>query len=118
MCSHLEILEEGNSDPLGSYLTVIDSTVGHLLEFNKKCVLPSSHGREIDDCQTVSYAKSYWQDSIASLQDECRGYGYLAQFAAILVSVSFDRNIEAAIMHARILRQFLQSDDPAIAAKD
>jgi hypothetical protein len=75
------VLKEGNSDPFETSLVVVNPTVGRLLEFNKKCILPSIHGREVDN---ESYSNSYWKDSIASLQDECQGCGYLARFAAIL----------------------------------
>lgn len=168
------VLKEGNSDPFGTSLIVVDSTVSRLLEFNKKCILPSIHGREVDDGKTKTYASSYWRDSIASLQDECQGRGYLARFAAILAAVTSDRNMaatalvfkhratellrgklaehgklqleacnrkssrtnlcwsvyslftadvaarnfEAAKIHARILRHFLQPDDPTVAVTD
>jgi hypothetical protein len=85
------MIQKGNSDPFSTSTIVVDSTASQLLTFNRSCLLPSIHGREIDVAKTTSYATSYWQDSIASLQDECQGCGYLARFAAILASITSDQ---------------------------
>jgi hypothetical protein len=65
------MVKKGNSDPFRTSTIAVDSTVSQLLTFNRSCLLPSIHGREIDVAKTASYATSYWQDSIVSLQDEC-----------------------------------------------
>jgi hypothetical protein len=92
------MIQKGNSDPFSTSTIVVDLTVSQLLTFNRGCLLPSIHGREIDVAKTASYATSYWQDSIASLQDECRGCGYLARFAAILASITSDRKMMVTAM--------------------
>jgi hypothetical protein len=52
-------MQKGNSDPFSTSAIVIDSTVSQLLTFNRSCLLPSIHGREIDVAKTASYATSY-----------------------------------------------------------
>jgi hypothetical protein len=96
------MMQKGNSDPFSTSVIAVDSTVSQLLAFNRNCLLPSIHGREIDVAGTTSYATSYWQDSIASLQDECQGCGYLARFAAILASITSDRKM---MMTAMVFKQ-------------
>jgi hypothetical protein len=92
------MVQKGNSDPFSTSAIVVDSTVSQLLIFYRSCLLPSLHGRAIDVANTPSYATSYWQDSIASLQDECKGCGYLARFAAILASITSDPKMMTTAM--------------------
>ena len=91
-------LQKGNSDPFSTSAIVVDSTVSQLLIFNQTCLLPSIHGRAMDIANTAFYITSCWQDSIASLQDECKGCGYLARFAAILASITSDPKMMTTAM--------------------
>lgn len=87
-------MRSGNSDPFTATQIPVTAAVHECMVFTRDCFLPSLHGKEIDLAGTTVYMDAFWQDTVSGLQDECIGYAYLSRSAAIITTITVNREAE------------------------